>query len=95
MKLSIAVALMMTLLACTPAPAPAPTPVPGNAWTLMWCGGISGWGCGAYGTALYPDKASCYEALATLRSGDQPVAESALKRNTVALCHPSRAGDGE
>lgn len=68
-------------------------PVPPGSWTLEVCGGVSSWGCGTFRTFVYPGKSDCYEALATLHSGDQPIAESELKRNTIAACRPSRPGD--
>lgn len=89
----VATATLVLLAACTEPPAP-PAPPPNGAWTLEVCGGISWAGCGTARWILYPDKATCYEALAAMHAGDQPIAESGLKRNTIALCRPAAAGDG-
>ena len=57
-------------------------------WILFVCMGVSGWGCGAIREEAYPNEASCYRALAAMKTGDQPMAESDKKRNTVAYCKP-------
>lgn len=70
-----------------------PIPIASNSWTLSICSGVSGFGCGANNTYVYSTKAECYEALGAAKSGDQPIAESSLKRNTIMTCHPSYSGD--
>jgi hypothetical protein len=57
-------------------------------WILFVCVGVSGWGCGAIREEAYPNEASCYRALSAMKTGDQPMAESNIKRNTVAYCKP-------
>ena len=59
-------------------------------WELFICLGITWAGCGGYQTATYPSEESCYRALAAMRTGDQPVAESGKKRNTIAYCKPKK-----
>lgn len=59
-------------------------------WILSICMGISAWGCGSVATPEYPSEEACYRALAAMKTGDQPVAESNTKRNTVAYCRPKK-----
>lgn len=59
-------------------------------WILSICIGVTGWGCGAIQESTYPSEASCYRALAAMKTGDQPNAESSIKRNTVAYCKPAQ-----
>lgn len=57
-------------------------------WVLVICLGVSWAGCGAVQTADYPTEDSCYRALEAMKTGDQAVAESGNKRNTIAYCKP-------
>jgi len=61
-------------------------------WILSICIGASSWGCGAFREAVFPSQQACFQALASMRTGDQPTAESGLKRNTVAYCAPAPEG---
>lgn len=57
-------------------------------WELAICIGVSWAGCGTWQLERYPSEESCYRALVAMRTGDQPIAESGNKRNTVAYCRP-------
>lgn len=61
-----------------------------STWILIACIGVSGWGCGSGWKFEYPSEESCYRALAAMKTGDQPIAESTSKRNTVATCVPKQ-----
>lgn len=58
-------------------------------WTLIVCIGVTWAGCGSTHWATYPSEDSCYRALKEMKTGDQPVAESGKKRNTIAYCRPT------
>lgn len=57
-------------------------------WELWVCIGVSWAGCGEIRVVPYPNEESCYRSLREMRTGDQPIAESGRKRNTVAYCRP-------
>lgn len=57
-------------------------------WVLVICLGVSWVGCGSLQEAEYPTEESFYRALEMMKTGDQVVAESNNKRNTVAYCKP-------
>jgi len=57
-------------------------------WELAICIGVTWAGCGSWQIEKYPSEESCYRALSAMRTGDQPIAESSNKRNTVAYCRP-------
>lgn len=59
-------------------------------WELVICVGVTWAGCGAHYVPAYPSEESCYRALREMKTGDQPVAESDKKRNTVAFCQPKQ-----
>ena len=59
-------------------------------WILSVCIGVSWAGCGSSMRLEYPSEASCYRALKEMKTGDQPIAESEKKRNTVAVCAPKQ-----
>lgn len=59
-------------------------------WILSICIGVSWGGCGQYLKVPYPNEESCYRALSAMKTGDQTIAESGNKRNTVAFCAPSK-----
>lgn len=59
-------------------------------WILSICIGVTWAGCGAVANRQFPSEESCYRALAAMKTGDQPVAESSKKRNTVAYCYPEQ-----
>ena len=59
-------------------------------WFLSICIGVSWAGCGSAPLLKFPSEESCYRALAAMKTGDQPVAESGNKRNTVAFCFPEQ-----
>jgi len=58
-------------------------------WTLVISIGVTWAGCGAQQWATYPSEDSCYRALREMKTGDQPIAESKNKRNTIAYCRPA------
>lgn len=60
-------------------------------WVLSVCIGVSWAGCGSATQPKFPNEESCYRALAAMKTGDQPLAESSSKRNTVAFCYPEQA----
>jgi hypothetical protein len=60
-------------------------------WTLIICIGVTWAGCANVHYAEYPSEDSCYRALREMKTGDQQVAESGKKRNTVAYCKPGAA----
>ncbi len=57
-------------------------------WILSICIGVTWAGCGGVREGYYPSEESCYRAPAAMKTGDQPIAESEKKRNTVAFCKP-------
>lgn len=57
-------------------------------WELIVCIGVTWAGCGQQQWSQFPSEDSCYRALREMKTGDQPIAESAKKRNTVAYCRP-------
>lgn len=59
-------------------------------WELWLCIGVTLAGCGSVVKTPYPSEDSCYRALAAMKTGDSPVGESGLKRNTVAYCRPAQ-----
>ena len=59
-------------------------------WILYICIGVSWAGCGSIRQHEFPTADTCFRALKEMRTGDQPVAESEKKRNTVAYCHPKQ-----
>jgi hypothetical protein len=84
-----------SVAACMPSSPPAdPRPMvsPGT-WVLEACIGVSWGGCGRERHFLFPTEDSCYRALSAMQTGDQPVAESDKKRNTVAVCRPHKPGE--
>ena len=89
--LTMALLVVIGLAACVPEqPAPRPRPVAAqDAWMLDVCTGVSWGGCGRHSNVPFPTEESCYRSLATLKTGDQPIAESETKRNTVAFCRPA------
>lgn len=56
-------------------------------WTLVICGGISGWGCGTVSTAPYPNEESCYKALEHVRFDVNTPGET--RRSAYAYCRPN------
>lgn len=64
-------------------------------WLLSICIGVTWAGCASPRLVKYPSEESCYRALAAMKTGDQPVAESEKKRNTVAYCYPEQGNTSE
>jgi hypothetical protein len=58
-------------------------------WTLYLCIGVTWAGCGAWQRIPFPTEEACYKSLREMKTGDQPIAESNKKRNTVAYCYPA------
>lgn len=52
-------------------------------WVLVIALGCSGWGCGSFGQAEFPDKASCFEALREVKIDLNSGA-------SVAYCKPQK-----
>lgn len=59
-------------------------------WILGICIGVTWAGCGGVRHLEFPSENSCYRALEAMKTGDQPVAESSNKRNTIAYCYPKK-----
>jgi|LakMenEpi03Aug12_release.lakeMendotaPanAssembly.Ray.scaffolds.fasta_scaffold1354027_1 hypothetical protein len=59
-------------------------------WELVICIGVTWAGCGTVSIPVFPSEETCYRSLREMKTGDQPVAESKNKRNTVAYCQPKQ-----